>query len=190
MIRGITEDILKRVYDFSEMTNEELRCKFFQKLQECIELCNNTNDILDWLKNEGLEKEVNELLTIWKDNGTLEELINSYIRNLMKAEIIAELKQELINQNTFSTKTFTNLPLNLNGRNIIDPKTSKSFVVSLPENIPQLSITSIYFSTTIEDGLIYDYKLVNENTLCIRFINVTDNSIALTDKEISLKAIY
>lgn len=76
MIKGITEDILKRVYDFSEMTNEELRCKFFQKLQECIDLCNSTSDIVEWIKNEALEKEVNELLNIWLEDGTLEKLIN------------------------------------------------------------------------------------------------------------------
>ena len=76
MIRGISEDILRRVYDFSDMTDEELRCKFFQKLQECIELCNNSSDILEWLKNEGLEKGVKDLLTIWLEDGTLENLIN------------------------------------------------------------------------------------------------------------------
>lgn len=81
MIRGISEDILRRVYNFSEMTNEELRCKFFQKLQECIDLCNNTSEIIDWLKNEGLEKEVKELLTIWLEDGTLEELININLLN-------------------------------------------------------------------------------------------------------------
>ncbi len=76
MIKGISEDILRRVYDFSDMTNEELRCKFFQKLQECIDLCNNTSDIVEWLKNEGLENEVNVLLSQWLEDGTLEELIN------------------------------------------------------------------------------------------------------------------
>ena len=77
MIRGISEDILRRVYDFSEMTNEELRCKFFQKLQECIDLCNNTNEIMEWIKNEGLGNEVNELLGTWLEDGTLEKLINN-----------------------------------------------------------------------------------------------------------------
>lgn len=76
MIRGITNDILKRVYDFSEMTNEELRCKFFQKLEECIDLCNSTSDLMEWIKNEGLEKEVNELLTQWEQDGTLADIIN------------------------------------------------------------------------------------------------------------------
>ena len=102
MIRGISEDILRRVYDFSDMTNEELRCKFFQKLQECIDLCNNSSDILEWLKNEGLEKEVNELLTVWLEDGTFEGLINLNILNLIKDEImkkVNENKDEINNIN-------------------------------------------------------------------------------------------
>lgn len=93
MIKGITEDILRKVYSFTEMTDEELRCKFFQKLQECIELCNNSNDILEWLKSEGLEKEVNELLTKWKDDGTLESLININMFNVIKAEIMKKVEE-------------------------------------------------------------------------------------------------
>lgn len=95
MIRGITDDILRKVYDFSEMTDEELRCKFFQKLQECIELCNNTSDIVDWLKNEGLEKEVNEILSLWKDDGSLDKIINIDLFNNLKTELV-----DKINTNT------------------------------------------------------------------------------------------
>lgn len=182
MIKGIAEDILKKVYDFSEMTNEELRCKFFQKLQECIELCNNSADILEWVKNEGLESEVNELMNLWKDDGTLKEIINTYMYNNLKKEIISELN--------FSLKSFSNLLLISGGNAIIDPKTSKCFMVSLDENISQTSIISIYFSTPVENGVVYDYRIINENILCVRFTNVTDNSITLSDKEISLKVIY
>ena len=91
MIKGITEDTLKRVYGFSEMTNEELRCKFFQKLEECIDLCNNSSAILEWVKNEGLENEVIELLTTWKNDGTLENIINNELFNNLKTEMINEL---------------------------------------------------------------------------------------------------
>ena len=112
MIQGITEDILRRVYDFSDMTNEELRCKFFQKLQECIELCNNTSNILEWLKNEGLEEEVNELLTLWKEDGTLQQLINIDKINNLKSEltgIINETKAELtIKDDTLTQKVNEN----------------------------------------------------------------------------------
>ena len=111
MIRGISDDILRRVYDFSEMTNEELRCKFFQKLQECIELCNNTSDILDWLKNEGLEKEVKDLLTIWLEDGTLEKLINI---NVLNNKVDKETFNNL-NEKVGTIETAFNLFKNNNG---------------------------------------------------------------------------
>ena len=79
MIKGIAEDILRRVYDFSEMTNEELRCRFFQKLEECIETCNSTSEVVDWLKNEGLEQEVNDFITKLLEDGTIANLINATI---------------------------------------------------------------------------------------------------------------
>lgn len=99
MIRGISEDILRRVYDFSDMTNEELRCKFFQKLQECIELCNNSSEILDWIKNEGVEKEVKDLLTIWLEDGTLENLINISILNKKLDKEVFDSTIKTINSN-------------------------------------------------------------------------------------------
>lgn len=186
MIEGISENILKRVYDFSDITNEELRCKFFQKLQECVDLCNNSSEIIDWIKNEGVEDNVKETLNTWKDDGTLKEIINNYILINLKNEILSELNSNV----KINLKTFSDLTIITGGNAIIEPKTSKSFSVSLPENIPQTSIISLYFNTDIENGIIYDYRIINENVLSIRFTNVTDNSITLSDKEISLKVIY
>lgn len=186
MIEGITENILKVVYDFSDMTNEELRCKFFQKLQECIDLCNNSSEIIDWIKNVGVEDNVKETLNIWKDDGTLKEIINNYILINLKNELISEISKNL----NFSLKSFSDLSLITGGNAIIEPKSSKCFMVSLDENISQTSIISIYFSTAVENGVVYDYRIINENILCVRFTNVTDNSITLSDKEISLKVIY
>lgn len=186
MIEGITENILKRVYGFSEMTDEELRCKFFEKLQECIDLCNNTAEILEWVKNEGLEVEVNELMNVWKDDGTLKEIINNFILINLKNEVISEISKNL----NFSLKTFSDLTLITGGNAIIEPKSTKYFKLSLSDNISQTSIVNIYFSENIESGIVYDYRIINENVLCIRFTNVTDNSITLADKKISLKVIY
>ena len=118
MIRGISEDILKRVYDFSDMTNEELRCKFFQKLQECIDLCNSSADILKWLKDEGLEKEVNELLSLWKEDGTLESLINIDKLNGLKTELLEEINvnKKEINKKAYKTYvTYEEFGAKLNG---------------------------------------------------------------------------
>lgn len=91
MIKGINGDLLRRVYDFSEMTEEELRCKFFQKLEECITLCNNTNDIINWIKDVAVEEEVNELLTLWLEDGTLKEMINSNLIDTVKGELKEEI---------------------------------------------------------------------------------------------------
>ena len=182
MINNINQDVINKVYNFSDMTDEELRCKFFQKLQECIDLCNNSSVILEWIKSEGLENKVNELMELWKDDGTLKEIINNYILITLKNEILSELNSNL--------KSFSNLSLIAGGNAIIEPKTSKSFSISLPENIPQTSILSLYFNTDVENGVLYDYRMNNENELSIRFTNVTDNSITLNDKEISLKVIY
>lgn len=110
MIRGITEDILKRVYDFSEMTNEELRCKFFQKLEECIDLCNSASEVLDWIKNEALEKQVNDLLNLWLEDGTLEELININKINTLKTELTNEINKT--NQNVNNKYTELNNEMN------------------------------------------------------------------------------
>lgn len=186
MIKGITEDIIKKVYGFSEMTNEELKCKFFQKLEECIDLCNNSSEILDWIKSEGLENKVNELMELWKDDGTLEEIINNYILITLKNELITEISKNL----NFSLKSFSDLSLITGGNAIIEPKTSKCFMLPLDDNIPQTSIINIYFSEPIENGVIYDYRIENENVLSLRFTNVTDNSITLSNKKISLKVIY
>ena len=186
MIKGINQDVINKVYDFSDMTNEELRCKFFQKLEECIELCNNSSETLYWIKNVGVEYNVKEILNTWKDDGTLKEIINNYTIINLKNEIISEISKNL----NFSLKSFSDLTLITGGNAIIEPKTSKCFMLPLDENIPQTSIISLYFSTDVENGIVYDYRINNENELSIRFTNVTDNSITLSDKEISLKVIY
>ena len=186
MIKGFREDLLKMIYDFSDMTNEELKCKFFQKLEECIDLCNNSSEILEWIKNEGVEDNVKEILNTWKDDGTLKEIINNYILIDLKKEIITEISKNL----NFSLKSFSDLSLITGGNAIIEAKTSKCFMLPLDDNIPQTSIVNIYFSEGVENGVIYDYRIINENVLSIRFTNVTDKSINISDKEISLKVIY
>lgn len=87
MILPINQSILNRVYDFSEYTEEELRCKFFQKLEECINLCNETSDIMNWVKEEGLPIEVQNIMDIWLEDGTLDRLINITQFNQLKTEL-------------------------------------------------------------------------------------------------------
>lgn len=87
MILPINQSILNRVYDFSEYSQEELRCKFFQKLEECINLCNETSDIMNWIKETGLPIEVQNIMDIWLEDGTLDRLINITQFNELKTQL-------------------------------------------------------------------------------------------------------
>lgn len=163
MIRGISEDILRRVYDFSDMTNEELRCKFFQKLQECIELCNNTSDILDWLKNEGLEEEVNELLTLWKEDGTLEKLINIDILN------------KKVDSEVFET-TITNLENTKANVSEVNDK-----IATLNEKINKYFVLAPY-PTGIDDTSALQSLLESNKTIIFPYGSIYKvNSLSLTN---------
>lgn len=68
------------IYDYPESyTITELLCEFFKAINGCIELCNKTIDLAEWLVNEGLSIEVSKKLDLWLQDGTLQELINEKI---------------------------------------------------------------------------------------------------------------
>lgn len=77
-------------YDFDDcMSLNELLCRFFTKINECIEASNKSLNLLEWLHEVGLKEEVVTLLGEWKDNGTLAELISE--------QILTEIKQNIAN---------------------------------------------------------------------------------------------
>ena len=71
------------------MSLNELLCRFFTKINECIEASNKSLNLLEWLHEVGLKQEVVTLLGQWKDDGTLTELISD--------QILAEIKQNIEN---------------------------------------------------------------------------------------------
>ncbi len=77
-------------YDFDDcMSLNELLCRFFTKINECIEASNKSLNLLEWVHEVGLKEEVVTLLGEWKDNGTLAELISE--------QILTEIKQNIEN---------------------------------------------------------------------------------------------
>ena len=65
------------VYDFDELTLQELLCKFYEKINECVDISNESLTFLEWLKGEGLHNEVvTELEKMYQD-GRLTEIINN-----------------------------------------------------------------------------------------------------------------
>lgn len=75
------------VYDYDEVTMTELLNKFFNKIQNCIEVTNNTIELTEWLVSEGLEQEVAEKMVLYSENGTFEKLINVDILNNLRDRV-------------------------------------------------------------------------------------------------------
>ena len=76
MIDKLSCSFIKSVYDFNDYTLNELICKLAQKMDEVITQSNESFNYLDWLKGQGLSDEVIKIMTEWKEDGTLENLIN------------------------------------------------------------------------------------------------------------------
>ena len=112
MIDKFMHGFLNRVYDLEDYTQLEINSKLIQKIDEVIENCNNAFEFVDWLKEQGVSDEVQNILYTWKEDGTLKNLSNKKEIDKLRNEInnnitelsksidtkINELK-ELINQN-------------------------------------------------------------------------------------------
>lgn len=108
MIKPINESLLKRVYDFTCYTEEELRCKFIQKLEECICVCNSLSDIYNWIKEEGLTDEVKILFDAAIADGTIEKIINFDKYNTLENTLTTKITAlETKHDNSISTLTTT-----------------------------------------------------------------------------------
>ena len=112
MIDKFMYGFLNRAYGYDDYTQLEINSKLIQKMDEVIEKCNNAFEFMDWLKDQGVSDEVQNILFTWKEDGTLKNLSNKKEIDNLKNEInnnIAELTnsidtkinelKELINQN-------------------------------------------------------------------------------------------
>ena len=87
MIDKFSRGFINSVYDFNDFTLNELICKLAQKMDEVITQSNESFSYLDWLKGQGLTDEVINVLTEWKDNGTLDTIINGHVFNEINISI-------------------------------------------------------------------------------------------------------
>ena len=112
MIDKFMHGFLNRVYGYDDYTQLEINSKLIQKMDEVIEDCNSAFEFIDWLKEQGVSDEVQNILFTWKEDGTLENLSNKEEIDNLRNEInnnIAELTisidtkinelKELIKQN-------------------------------------------------------------------------------------------
>lgn len=100
MINKLTEQELNcnvfSVYDYDGLTMQELLSKFFTKINECINVSNNSLTFLEWLHEIGLKEEVAKKIQELITNGTLNQIINQ--------EIFTDLSNKI---NTLSNQVST-----------------------------------------------------------------------------------
>jgi len=72
------------VYDFNELSLQELLNKYFQKINECVENGNKALNFVAWLKNEGLPLEVEKEITLMYQDGRITEIINKLANDVKK----------------------------------------------------------------------------------------------------------
>ena len=98
MIDNFMNGFLNRVYDLEDYTQLEINSKLIQKMDEVIENCNNAFEFMDYIKEEGLINEVQNILFTWKEDGTLKNLSNKKEIDNLRNEIninISELSKSI-----------------------------------------------------------------------------------------------
>ena len=95
MIDKFMHGFLNRVYGYDDYTQLEINSKLIQKMDEVIDNCNNAYEYIDWLKEQGLSDEVINTLLVWKENGTLENIINQNVFNELNSKV--DTFQETVN---------------------------------------------------------------------------------------------
>ena len=95
MIDKFSCGFINSVYDFNDYTLNELICKLAQKMDEVITQSNESFNYLDWLKGQGLSDTVINTLLAWKDDGTLDSIINGNVFNELNSKV--DTFQEKVN---------------------------------------------------------------------------------------------
>ena len=101
MIDKLSCGFINSVYDFNDFTLNELICKLAQKMDEVITQSNESFNYLDWLKGQGLNDIVIGILLAWKDDGTLDAIINGNVFGKLNSKV--DTFQEKVN-NELETK--------------------------------------------------------------------------------------
>ena len=100
MIKHLEGLKINSIYDFDNAFSiNELLCKFWEKIEETINISNESIDLLNWIKEEGVPTEVEKIITELVEDGTIEQMINvDKIEELR--ELINTHKEEITNKIT------------------------------------------------------------------------------------------
>ena len=93
MIDKFMHGFLNSVYGYDDYTQLEINSKLIQKIDEVIDSCNSAFEFVDWLKEQGVPDEVQTIIDVMIEDGTLENLINIEKLNQFKTELTNSINQ-------------------------------------------------------------------------------------------------
>lgn len=95
------------VYNFNELTLQELLSKFFSKINETVDTVNKAYEFWKWVQEQGISEETKKIINQMYQDGRLTEIINQ-LANDVKGQV-QEIKTDLTNHKTeyeeFKTST-------------------------------------------------------------------------------------
>ena len=159
------------VYDFDSLSIQELLCKFFEKINKCIDISNATFKLAEWLVSVGLKQEVALTLNKWLEDGTLKEIINEEIFNDLNVKINKLENQHFkinICENQVANCVMDNTDQTINFKKIVDFLNSQNYRSTLV--IPN---GEMIISDTI------NINLTKINIECYGTINFTGDNVFL-----------
>ena len=173
MIDKFSYGFINSIYDFNDYTLNELICKLAQKMNEVITQCNESFDYVDWVKNQNLSDDVKKIMLEWKEDGTLETLINQNAFNEINNKI--DNYQEEVNKKFNNIKNEVgsyNLPIASKnilggikiGNNLtIDSNGVLSATTNGNSNISISTTLDNYEGNTLNDKMVAMFNDINTN---------------------------
>lgn len=162
------------VYSYNGLSMQDLLCQFFTKINECINVSNETIDLGKWLVNEGLEIEVVKKLMIWLEDGTLENIINVNLFNTLNEKINGLSSQLEQNMNKINEQ-FNTMASNVGNSQIKNGARSKQVFVTFTDDDcneevytilkPLLDSKGVKASLAIPTGVIGTEGFMNESQI-------------------------
>lgn len=100
---------INEIYNFDDcLSINELLCKFYEKINEIIDISNESINLLEWLKDRGLSDEIIYLMSEWYDNGKLSEIINVQKFEQLKSDFQTFVNENITElRNTLTSQTNT-----------------------------------------------------------------------------------
>ena len=163
MIDKFMHGVLNRVYDLEDYTQLEINSKLIQKIEVVIENCNNAFEFVEWLKEQGVPDEVQNILFTWKEDGTIKNLLGNLIEELK--EEVEETKTKLTEENETIKAQLETIESDLDYNKVIFLPVDRSVESGVAAGDCSCIISKTGKVILIDTGAEHSYNLIKQTLL-------------------------